>query len=75
MFSSMRKKTGSESISGQIGFNLDKTGTFRTIRAVDYKSGLANYLYHPDDGFIRSCVLEYEMTEENGDGSSESADD
>ena len=74
MFLSMRKKE-SEIIRGQIGFNLDKTGTFRTIRAVDYKSGLANYLYHPNDGFIRSCVLEYEMTEEDSDGSSESADD
>ena len=60
-----RKKQSASVSKGQIGFNLDKGGMFRTIRAVDYKSGLANYLYHPNDGFIRSCVLEYEITEEN----------
>ena len=60
-----RKKQSVNVSKGQIGFNLDKGGMFRTIRAVDYKSGLANYLYHPNDGFIRSCVLEYEIEEEN----------
>ena len=60
-----RKKQSVNVSKGQIGFNLDRGGMFRTIRAVDYKSGLANYLYHPNDGFIRSCVLEYEIEEKD----------
>lgn len=47
-------------MDGQIGFNLDRDGASRCIKACIYKSGLSNCLYHPNDGFGVTCVLEYE---------------
>lgn len=51
-------------MDGQIGFNLDKDGASRCIKAGGYmKAGLGNCLYHPHDGFGVTCVLEYEEEE------------
>lgn len=52
-------------MDGQIGFNLDRDGASRCIKAGGYmKAGLGNCLYHPNDGFGVTCVLEYEDYDE-----------
>lgn len=43
------------------GFNLDKHGCSRCIKAGYYKFGVGNFLYHPNDGFTAPCVIEYEI--------------
>jgi hypothetical protein len=43
-----------------IPLNPDKDGNARTIKADYYKMGVANFLFHPNDGFTATCVIEYE---------------
>ena len=51
-------------MDGQIGLNLDRDGSSRCIKACYTKTGLANFIYHPNDGFGATCVLEYDYDEE-----------
>lgn len=51
-----------------VGFNLDKDGCSRCIKAGYYKFGLGNFLYHPNDGFTAPCVIEFEIDEEIENG-------
>ena len=50
----------------RVGYNLDKDGCCRCLKAGGYmKAGLGNCLYHPNDGFGVTCVMEFEMIDEN----------
>lgn len=50
----------------RVGYNLDKSGASRCIKAGYFKFGLGNFLYHPNDGYTAPCVIEFEL-EENGE--------
>lgn len=51
-----------------IGHNTDTDGNSRCIKADYYKMGVANFLYHPNDGFTATCVIEYEVEDEQDSG-------
>lgn len=57
-------ETKKEKVIHSVGFNLDKDGCSRCIKAGYYKFGLGNFLYHPNDGFTAPCVIEFEIDDE-----------
>ena len=51
----------------QLAYNTDSEFDSKCIKAGYYKFGLGNCLYHPVDGFVCPCVIEFELEEiENG---------
>ena len=59
----------------RVGYNLDKDGCCRCLKAGGYmKAGLGNCLYHPNDGFGVTCVMEFEMTDDKKSPTAEAKD-
>lgn len=56
-----------------VGWNLINDGCFRTLRAADRFACADNYLY-PFGGFIRSCIVEFEI-EDVDDENRKNSDD
>ena len=56
-----------------IGWNLINDGCFRTLRAADRFAGADNYLY-PFGGFVRSCIVEFEIEDVENDNRENSDD-
>lgn len=56
-----------KTIKMSLGYNTDSTNCSKCIKAGYYKMGLGNCLYHPDDGFVAPCVIEFELEEISDD--------
>jgi hypothetical protein len=51
----------------QLIYNTDSDYCVKCLRAGYFKFGLANFLYHPDDGFAGTGVLEFDLEEDSDD--------
>ena len=56
----------------QLIYNTDSDYCVKCLRANYFKSGLANFLYHPDDGFAGTGVLEFDLEEDEDESTGNS---